>query len=191
VEAVERPEDLVGRWFYDGLPGRPQTEPSARNIYVRRPQGYVECEDSCAVCTSRLYAWEEPAAWWGTVPVCSKCVTDFYWWCERRDRARAKAKAAKRIARKKGLKTEPYSRLSILLRDRSVCHICGKKVGDAYHIDHLVPLAWSSDDHPGDVPSNVAIAHPGCNSRKNASYADWEKHEFLKLCPDQPAWSVQ
>jgi len=53
--------------------------------------------------------------------------------------------------------------------------LCGFDVlSDDYHIDHVVPLqvdakillSYGITEHPGDVPWNVSVAHPSCNSSK-------------------------
>lgn len=45
-----------------------------------------------------------------------------------------------------------------------VCHWCGKKCAKSYHIDHYVPLSKGGKHEI----SNLVIACPKCNIRKNA-----------------------
>lgn len=45
------------------------------------------------------------------------------------------------------------------------CHWCSKPTKKHYHVDHLIPLAKGGTNRP----SNLVIACPKCNLRKNAS----------------------
>lgn len=65
-------------------------------------------------------------------------------------------------ARKRGNGIEPYERAAIYVRDGGKCHLCGKRVGQDFHIDHLVPISAGG----ADAEWNVAIAHPLCNIRR-------------------------
>jgi 5-methylcytosine-specific restriction endonuclease McrA len=47
---------------------------------------------------------------------------------------------------------------------KKVCHWCGKKCKDDFHIDHIQPLARGGLH----VTTNLCIACPTCNIRKNA-----------------------
>jgi len=44
------------------------------------------------------------------------------------------------------------------------CACCNKKVGDNYHVDHVMPLALGGSNWP----SNLQVLCPSCNSKKNA-----------------------
>jgi len=53
--------------------------------------------------------------------------------------------------------------------------LCGGEVDPQdFHIDHILPLQADStilaefgiESNPGDVPHNVSVAHPSCNSSK-------------------------
>lgn len=76
----------------------------------------------------------------------------------RRDRTLAKAKST------------PYDRVSIFERDGWVCQLCGEPVDreacwpdpGCATIDHIVPLSLGGEDSP----SNVRLAHYGCNSSR-------------------------
>lgn len=48
-------------------------------------------------------------------------------------------------------------------RQRGQCHWCGVKVGDTYHIDHVVPLSRGGSNWP----ENIVIACPSCNLSKH------------------------
>jgi 5-methylcytosine-specific restriction endonuclease McrA len=69
-----------------------------------------------------------------------------------------------------GAKSEPYTREEIFERDGWVCQLCGEPVDSKLFVpdpksaslDHRVPLSLGGDD----TPSNVQLAHFGCNSAK-------------------------
>ena len=42
------------------------------------------------------------------------------------------------------------------------CWWCGKKVGEAFHVDHRIPVAKGGSDNPG----NLVISCPSCNLKK-------------------------
>lgn len=44
------------------------------------------------------------------------------------------------------------------------CYYCGVKVGDTYHVDHVIPLARGGSNGP----ENLVIACPRCNTSKGA-----------------------
>lgn len=46
---------------------------------------------------------------------------------------------------------------------RGKCYYCGVKVGDIYHVDHVVPLARGGTNSP----ENLVIACPPCNQSKS------------------------
>lgn len=48
-------------------------------------------------------------------------------------------------------------------RQRGKCYWCDKKVGDSYHIDHVIPLSRGGDN----TPSNIVIACQPCNQSKS------------------------
>lgn len=59
------------------------------------------------------------------------------------------------------------SRAAIIARDRSICHICKKRVPPTQiTLDHLIPLSRGGS-HTAD---NLAVAHLSCNSRRGAGY---------------------
>ncbi len=45
------------------------------------------------------------------------------------------------------------------------CYYCKKKVGTAYHVDHVIPLSRGGSNGP----ENLVVACPTCNLRKNAN----------------------
>lgn len=60
-------------------------------------------------------------------------------------------------------------------RQKGRCFYCGKKVGDKYHVDHVVPVALGG--HNG--PENLVIACPDCNYRKNDTHPmEWDGRMF-------------
>lgn len=81
----------------------------------------------------------------------------------------------KRYVVKLNLPHVAYDAQEIHERDAGVCMLCGFDVSsDDYHIEHVVPLQVDASlllsygilQHPGDVPWNVSVAHPSCNSSK-------------------------
>jgi 5-methylcytosine-specific restriction endonuclease McrA len=60
-------------------------------------------------------------------------------------------------------------RLAVFERDGGVCHICGRKilVGEAWELEHRVPLALGGPDDE----SNVHPAHVTCHRAKSAKDA--------------------
>ena len=51
-------------------------------------------------------------------------------------------------------------------RQHGRCYWCKEKVGEAYHVDHVVPLSKGG----GNGPENLVIACPACNLKKNARH---------------------
>lgn len=50
------------------------------------------------------------------------------------------------------------------------CYWCEKPVGDAYHVDHIIPLAKGGDNSA----RNICISCPTCNSRKGSKLpSEW------------------
>lgn len=92
-----------------------------------------------------------------------------------RGKSTSLASNRKRRATKRGLPHVPYHADDIYARDKGVCVLCGFDVPrDSYHIEHIIPIqvdldilqTFGIDEHPGDVPHNVSVAHPSCNSSK-------------------------
>lgn len=70
---------------------------------------------------------------------------------------------AKRDARLRGAQTEPVNRLDVYYRDSGICHICREAVPlEGFTLDHLIPISKGGPH----CPSNVAVAHRSCNSRR-------------------------
>jgi 5-methylcytosine-specific restriction endonuclease McrA len=73
---------------------------------------------------------------------------------------------ATRRARLHNSPAERFTRAEIYQRDRGICHLCHKRVDpQKWHLDHLVPISLGGP-HTRD---NVAVSHPLCNIRRNAS----------------------
>ena len=51
-------------------------------------------------------------------------------------------------------------------RQSGRCFYCGKKVGEMYHVDHVVPLSKGGSNGP----ENIVIACPPCNLSKHAKH---------------------
>lgn len=69
----------------------------------------------------------------------------------------------RRRVRQIGNGVEKYSRIEVIRRDGSRCHICGKKVKKTeITLDHLIPISRGGQD----IFSNVRVAHKSCNSAR-------------------------
>jgi 5-methylcytosine-specific restriction endonuclease McrA len=51
-------------------------------------------------------------------------------------------------------------------RQRGRCYWCGRRVGEKYHVDHVIPLAKGGTNGP----ENLVIACPSCNCSKGARH---------------------
>ena len=66
-------------------------------------------------------------------------------------------------ARRYAVKTEKIDREFIIKRDKSTCHICGKKVAfSKIELDHIIPISKGGEH----TQANVAVAHKKCNRQK-------------------------
>ena len=83
-----------------------------------------------------------------------------------------RAQSRRRRARKLSLPSEPYTLADILARDGTACVLCGEELDlnarfperRTATVEHLECLSWP--DSAGDVLSNVAASHLGCNNRR-------------------------
>lgn len=85
-----------------------------------------------------------------------------YW---RANPERMKAKNARRVARERNA---PGHHTAADIRQqykaqKGKCYYCDAKVGDSYHVDHVVPLSRGGSNGP----ENIVIACVTCNSSKN------------------------
>lgn len=78
------------------------------------------------------------------------------------------AHAALRRARKLSAPVlEKIDRAEIIVRDRSICHICGMYVSPKeMSLDHLIPLALGGEHSK----RNLAVAHMLCNKKRGKGY---------------------
>lgn len=83
-----------------------------------------------------------------------------------------------------------YTAQEIFDREQGICSICNLQVDpDNYHLDHVVPLSVPGDvmlsfriyAHPGDVPWNVTIAHPACNTSKGHRMTSTHAAKYYEL----------
>jgi HNH endonuclease len=96
---------------------------------------------------------------------CDACVEATYRDGKRRRRHRDRA-------RRRSVRSEPYTLAAIAERDSWSCGLCTRPVDMALRvpdpqaptIDHVLPLAKGGDD----MSTNVQLAHFLCNSRKGA-----------------------
>lgn len=70
-------------------------------------------------------------------------------------------RSARRKARKLGLRVTSLDYVSIFLRDKGLCHICGNPAVDV-HYDHVVPLARGG----AHAPENIRVSCASCNLKK-------------------------
>lgn len=83
-----------------------------------------------------------------------------------------------------------YTAQEIYDREHGKCSICNLQVDpNNYHIDHVIPLQVPGDimlsfrvfSNPGDVPWNVTIAHPSCNSSKGNKMTSSDARKYYEL----------
>lgn len=83
--------------------------------------------------------------------------------------------ASRRRAVERGLPSEPYTLAELIERDGPFCVLCGDELDAsvAYPdpwsptVEHLECLSWP--DSPGDVLTNVAVAHFTCNTSRRTN----------------------
>lgn len=82
---------------------------------------------------------------------------------EKRMKRRRQIHSDRRRALKAGATAGRVDRREIILRDQSICHICGTKCEPhEIHLDHVIPLAKGG----AHSPENVKVAHARCNLDK-------------------------
>lgn len=83
---------------------------------------------------------------------------------EKRIKSKRTRHSLKRRARLAGATIgAPVDRRAIILRDKSICHICGEKCEPAdIHLDHVIPLSKGG----AHSPENIKVAHSRCNLDK-------------------------
>lgn len=89
----------------------------------------------------------------------------FSGYCKRCDHARRLKYENTRRARKVQAFVEVVDPAVVAKRDRLRCHICKRKIGGTFHLDHVVPLSKGG----AHSYSNVKLAHPHCNVQKGAA----------------------
>lgn len=86
-----------------------------------------------------------------------------------KDPTASRRAAHERRARIKGAsEIERIDREAVIARDKSICHICGKKVTRDITLDHLIPL---SEGGPHTM-ANLRVAHRSCNSKRRDGRTD-------------------
>ena len=83
-----------------------------------------------------------------------------------------------RSSRRRAKTSTEVDYVAIKLRD-TTCYICGQRIGDDYHFDHVVPLS-KGGTHSAD---NVRLTHSVCNLRKRNKLLE-ELVEYDKRGPD-------
>jgi hypothetical protein len=105
-----------------------------------------------------------------------------------------RAAARRRRARKLKLPAEAYTLADLLARDGSACVLCGEQMDLTVRwpdrrspsVEHLECLSWP--DSPGDMLSNVAVSHLGCNNgRCNKPHPAAARKRVELLAAQEPA----
>ena len=107
--------------------------------------------------------------------------TKHKWWIKNRDKALEQHREWRQSNREK-IRTNNRNRKAVLKkaqgkhtdedirdqhkRQKGRCYWCGKKVGDTYHVDHVIPL----DKGGSNGPENLVIACPVCNLSKGSKF---------------------
>lgn len=97
-------------------------------------------------------------------PVCKSCVAAYHAEYHRRYPEKLKARKARRRAREAGAPGQ-YTAADVrrqLRAQRGRCYWCGAKLGDDYHVDHVIPLAKGGSNGP----ENIVCACGPCNLSK-------------------------
>jgi len=109
--------------------------------------------------------------------VCKECGATYnakikqkYCSFECREKATKRNENHKRRQREIHTSIKPIYKNEILLRDKGICQLCGKKINIKYvyphpkslSIDHIIPLSQGGTHEP----KNVQVAHFICNSKK-------------------------
>ena len=82
-----------------------------------------------------------------------------------------RSKAIKRLTRRKRRHIPKKRRERIFKRDRGRCRYCDTRLGfDEIHVDHIRPISKFGSDWS----SNLVIACPDCNLRKNKRVEGWQ-----------------
>jgi len=69
----------------------------------------------------------------------------------------------KTLERQSQSNTHTVNRESIIVRDHSTCHLCGKYVlSPEIALDHLIPHSEGGET----IPANLAVAHIHCNAKR-------------------------
>lgn len=61
-------------------------------------------------------------------------------------------------------KFDQQERMAVRLRQKGLCAICGKPLGQRWAVDHIVPYSKGGPTHLGNAQGLCVI----CNSRKGA-----------------------
>lgn len=98
-------------------------------------------------------------------PTLDRRIANLKW--DRRRKRRQQRHDAKRRALKAGATIgAPINRQDIILRDKSICYLCGKTCEpNEIHLDHVIPLS-KGGEHSA---TNLRVACAPCNIRKSDS----------------------
>src|SRR5574340_787097 len=83
---------------------------------------------------------------------------------ENKDKFRAYTNNRRRLAGGMKLSSDISSKLFKLQKGKCAC--CGKRLGDDYHLDHIMPLALGGTN----TDDNIQLLRAECNLQKHAKH---------------------
>ncbi len=135
---------------------------------TERQRAYRAANQEKQAATYRAWRAANPgydAAWRAANP---EKVAAYYRAYQTAHPEKAAAKNRNRKARKKG-NGGTHTAADIqdqYDRQKGRCYYCKKKVGDTYHVDHVVPLAKGGSNGP----ENLVVTCPECNLAKGSQH---------------------
>jgi hypothetical protein len=139
-----------------------ENKPATDEWFVKSKQGPVGFRTICKVCHARQVA-EVNKRWRETHQQELRDASN-HW--KHTHEVHRKAQAHRRRSRAKGPGFGAAEVEAQYARQEGRCFYCGKRVGQKYHVDHVMPLAL---DGPNS-PENIVIACPFCNTSKGAKH---------------------
>jgi len=139
--------------------------------YERRRQYHIEHRDELLE-KNRQWRAEHPerhrenARQWAKENRARCAANNRAWRARNPQLARAHSKAQHARSRDRSGVLSSGDVAAQLERQHGRCFWCGEKVGETYHIDHVIPLAKGGKN----LPDNVVIACAACNLSKGAKH---------------------
>lgn len=108
-------------------------------------------------------------------------------WCKGHPE-RTRAHSRKRRVLLRGATHKPYDEYTIYARDQGICWLCGRSVDvGEFAIDHFVPVSKGGPD----IPENVRIVHPWCNSAKHNRMPTHEEAQTWLTVINAPSETIR